>query len=561
MEKSAKRSWPWLLVIILVVLYSFGKVRLGLHWDELTAIEEGIMIQKGAHFISEDWSPLQFTAFVLAPLAALWKAWVGSYTGIILALRYLYLFLQLAIAVYLYFSLKTAYGQKEAYLVSLMHYLYFFNWTTITYKSMLYMGGIVAIISILNYCGSKKTRYLILAGVASIYMVLGYPHSLLVCAGFCLAIWKLAGAQRKKALWTYVACCMAIGVSLLLYILIQCGGVAQLLAGITGILSDENHAGGLLPNVRKLVVPIVLLFILENGVAMCVEKVLSRWEGLEKRKGILWSGAFLAGLACVCLARIRTAGPSRFWYIFLTVFLLTPHFLGKDFLRKNRREFYLFTLPSVFMMLSIVMATNQGIAIVSYGTIWGLMGLVLAIYSNTSPRNYRPVAAYILAAMGVMFVLFVPDMAGGSANIFWKREMITAGSAQGIYVEAATKERYDLICDMVGKYAAADDRLLIVSEPDMAAGFMSTDAMEATFAPNYVNPTTARYVAFYEAHPHRAPNVILLDKEFTRQFAEDFDTYLASSPLGEYISENFGLENRIEDGKFVIYRKDRAEIP
>lgn len=399
MLKSAKHKWIYLLIAVLAVGYSFWKAKLGLHWDELTAIEEGVMIQKGARFISEDWAPLQLTAIILAPLAALWNAWCGSYTGIVLTLRYMYLLMQLGIAVYIFNSIKNEYGQKGAYLVSLMHYLFFYNWTTINYKSMLYMGGIVTIISIFNYCKRKKTGYLILASIASMYMIIGYPHAVLICAAFCLAIWKLAGTEKKKALSVYVVCCMILGMILFLYLLVQCGGIQQLSVGITGILSDEYHTDGLWAKVYKHIVPIIILSISEGVAAYYVEKMLFTQEKLREHKGVIWAGVFFAGVTCICLARTRSAGPSRFWYVFLTVFLLTPHFLGKDFFRKNRKEVYLFTLPSVLMMIAISMATNQGIAIISYGTIWGLMGLVLSI-CNSAPE-YKPVVAYIVAAMSL----------------------------------------------------------------------------------------------------------------------------------------------------------------
>lgn len=558
MIKSAKQKWVYLLIAMIAVGYSLWKARLGLHWDELTAIEEGIMIQKGARFISEDWAPLQLTAMVLAPLAALWKTWFGSYSGIILALRYLYFFLQLAIAVYLYHSLRSEYGKKCAYVVSMMHYLYFYSWTTINYKSMFYMGGIITIISIYNYCKGKKTGYLLLASIASMYMIVGYPHGIVICAAFCLAIWKLAGAEKKKALSVYVACCLVLGIGLLLYLVVQCGGVQQLLLGVSGILSDEYHTEGLWSKAARLIGPIIILFLLEGAAAYCVEKFVFTKGKLGAYKGVLWAGAFVVGVTAICLARIKSAGPSRFWYIFLVLFLLTPHFLGKDFLRRNRKEVYLFIVPTIFMMFAIVLATNQGIAIVAYGTIWGLMGLALAIYSSASA--YKPVVAYLVAALSFVFVIFVPDMEGGGTNIFQHREKITVGSAKGIYADANTKARYDLICDVVSRYVDADDQLLIVADPLMAAGYMYTDAIEATFAPDYVAASTSRYVSFYEKQPHRAPNVIILDEEFINLYAEDMDAYLANSPLGKYIIANFKQENKVVDGKYVIYYAEDGRI-
>lgn len=151
-------------------------------------------------------------------------------------------------------------------------------------------------------------------------------------------------------------------------------------------------------------------------------------------------------------------------------------------------------------------------------------------------------------------------MTGGSANIFWQREEITDGPAKGIYAEIDTKEKYDLMCNVVNSHVDAEDRLLIVSDPFMAAGYMRTDAIEATFAPDYVMAMSNRYVSFYERQPHRAPNVIIIDEEFIKLYIEDLDTYLTNSSLGQYIISNFRKENRVVDGKFVIYYAEDGRV-
>jgi hypothetical protein len=319
--------------------------------------------------------------------------------------------------------------------------------------------------------------------------------------------------------------------------------------GLQGMLSDEGHSESLFRKIARLVLPILGLAVAENLLAYLFDKRLRRNETLERNNGWLYAALFTVILAVVCLLRIQSAGPSRFWYILLAMFLLFPVFLKDVNAEAYQTEIYLFIIPAIVAMLAIVLATNQGIAIVSYGCVWGLMGLVLILRKVSS--EYRQIDTFVIGAMCFMFLFFCPDKAGGSTNIFWQRELITEGSAKGLYAQESTVEEYCSVCDVVEKYANSDEKLLVISDYT-ANAYTNTLAIEATFSPDYVSPWSERYNYFYELYPSQMPSVIILDENYIGNVEE----YLANSPLGEMIHSNYDYENYIRDGRYgIIYEK------
>jgi hypothetical protein len=208
-------------------------------------------------------------------------------------------------------------------------------------------------------------------------------------------------------------------------------------------------------------------------------------------------------------------------------------------------ELYLYIIPSVFAILSVAIGTNQGIAVVAKGCVWGLMGLALVLRKTNS--EYKDVGLFVAATMCFMFIFFVPDASDGSSNILWKREIISDGVAKGIYVQDKTKNDYNSICDVVRRYVGEGDKLLVISK-NMVYAYMNTMAVEATFSPSFCfEPWSERCCTYYELNQGRIPNVIILDEDIVG----DTDEYLENSSLGNFISSNYDVFNN--EGKYWIF--------
>lgn len=198
-QSNIKKAIPIIFAFFLTFTYII-KIHFGLHWDESLSIAVGDMVTKGNHFISENWSTLQFTGLFLYPFVRIFHLFSSSTDGMILYFRYLFILLQILVSLYTYFTIKRTFSKNKAILISFAGFLFFYNWTTLNYKAFLYWFTWICILSILNYLTEYKMRYILLSAVSLSACVISYIGAIVLFIPCCLALYKLDLEQHKKAL-------------------------------------------------------------------------------------------------------------------------------------------------------------------------------------------------------------------------------------------------------------------------------------------------------------------------------------------------------------------------
>ena len=541
-----------ILLLVMLAGYTIWHLPYGMHLDELLFLNYGVSATKGMHLITENYSPYQLCEIIQYPFVKLFRLLRGDFTGIALYMRYVYTGIQIVLAVYIYCSLRKKSGHL-AMMLALLHYLYRYHWPTINYKALLYWGTLILAISLYNYHRTDQKRFVIIAAIGLIISVFGNPFAVMLYVAAVVSLIGLKGRKARIPIILMTGICMAAAVVLILSLGFS-NGWDHFCSCLPYLFDDGTSTHRLMSSHRliRLIFPIMGIAVAENGLAFGLDRLAAR-----RGKKIPWDHVlfwfYFVLLLAICFARIRSAGPSRFWYILLSIFLLSPFFYSRSEMAvSDKREiFWLTTCPSCFMIVAVIMSTNQGIAIVAYACILGLFGIFM-LYEGREDKGGVGVGVcrLILGMMLFMFLLFVPE--DGSANILQHRTLIEEGPLRGIYVTGELEERNKQICSAVSRQTRETDRLLIIGDArESLIGLMYTTGgfgdKPGGFDWDREAVASGRQLLLYEMSPAYIPTVVIVDDQYL-----DRNPWVLDTGIWRYVEDHYAQTGI--DGKYRIMR-------
>lgn len=537
---NIRKFIPVFFALFLTFTYII-KIRFGLHADEVLSIAIGDMIANNHHFISENWSTLQFTGLFLYPFVRIFQLFSSSNDGIILYFRYVFILIQIIVSLYTYFTIKRSFSKNKAILISLASFLFYYNWTTLNYKAFLYWFSWICILSIMNYLAEYKLRYILLSAVSLSACVLSYPGAIVLFIPCCLALFELDLTGRKKSIAAFCCTCITCAIITIIPIIANCG-FSNFFNGIHQIVAADRYQEGLFHKLLRVSLPILVLIVIITCFLLLINRCLKHFNKSITMDTIITILGILV-FTTLCMVRIQTITPSRVWYCLLLIFSTLPFFLHSEKMHNKITNMiqYLFLFPSLFMILAINISSNQGIAIASYGCIIGLYGILLL------QRKNSPLTLLIMGFFLFTFLYFVPDHNPANSTLFTPREKICSGPAKGIYATVDVKEIHDEVCSITNTYVSSNDRLLILGTNNHnSLGYINSCAEYATYSPFDVSPCTEKLIDFYTMNPHLLPSVILIDKKEPTSFDE-----WSSSNVGTYLLTQTEYDYQ-ESGNYII---------
>ena len=217
----------------------------------------------------------------------------------------------------------------------------------------------------------------------------------------------------------------------------------------------------------------------------------------------------------------------------------------------------LFFEVSAWTIAGIALVSNQGIAIIAYGSIFGLIGACVALLDEENGvKHGRPdiLAGCLLLAMLVCTAVFIADenMTYEGSNVFQHRERIGDGAGRGLYVTAYTGEEHDAMCRTARSFAREGDRMLIIADYFHPIGTMSADVEEAMPAGYKMESflSTSAGADYCARFPERSPTVVLVDTTYTGEF----ETWWKTSAFARWMDERFERVSETPDGRWVVFR-------
>lgn len=551
MAKARFRRYPLLMAALTLLL--IWRSRLGLFHDEVQLINLGKLLADGDSFVQ--FTGMGMSHYLIWPLMALFHRLAGSYDGVFLYLRYWFVLIQLLISIYTYTTCRLFWSEKQAAGASVLSLLFIFNFCSITYKATLFWFTMLTVLFLLRWEKTRKTRYLILSALALSADVLGYPPytALLIIPVTRLLLKDRACARRTiTVFWgTCAICALAfLGPILLRYPLPQI---------LDAYFAESIYTNtGIGPAAEKIGFAAAVFLAAEAAIR------LGKRSGLFASRSVpLWKAlSVLLWIALIAMIAVKpqSAQASRFWYVFLGAYLIAAALRRHELLRVSHAPLVdiLFFEVSAWTIVGIALISNQGMAIVAYGSIFGLIGACIALLDGDNGVRYgRPgiLAGCLVLAMLVCATVFIADenMNYESSNVFQHRERIADGAGKGLYVTAYTMEKHDTLCRTARGCAREGDRMFIISDLMHPVGTMSADVVEAMPAgykmESYLN--TSAGVDYCARFPELAPTVVLVDTSCTGEF----ETWRETSVFVRWMADRFERESETPDGRWIVFRR------
>lgn len=534
-----------------LTLLVIWKIHLGLFHDEVQVVNLGKLLVEGDTFIQ--FTGLGMSHYLLWPLMAAYHRIVGSYDGVFLYVRFWYVLIQLLISIYTYTTIKLFWSEKQATAASCLAMLFVFNFYSISYKTALFWCTMMTVLLLLRWEKTRKTRYLILSALALSADVLGYPPfpAFLLIPVTRLLLRDRSSARRTIAIFWGTCAVSALAFLLSIFLRYPISDVMNVYVG-----EDIYKTSFFGPAAVKTGEIAVIWLVMEAAVRIGEKRGLLVSYGSR-----LWDALivlFWCALIGIIALKPWSAQASRFWYVFLGVyvFAVVLHRHGLLRIRHGQLVDILFYEVSAWTMLGIALISDQGIAIVAYGAVFGLIGACISLLDGDNDRfgRSRALAGSILLAMLICAAVFVADenMNHESSNIFQHREKMTDSAGKGLYVSAYTRQRFDPLAQAARKCTDSGDRLFIISDVLFPFGPMSADVVEAI--PRGYQMDSYSYsskgIEYCARFPERAPTVVLVDREYVG----DAEAWMEKAALGQWIKEHFEPDPLTSDGRWIVLR-------
>lgn len=546
------RKLRYPLLMAALTLFLIWRIHLGLFHDEVQIVNLGKLLVEGDSFVQ--FTGLGMSHYLLWPLMAAYHRIVGSYDGVFLYLRCWYVLIQLLISIYTYTTIKLFWSEKQATAASCLAMLFVFNYYSITYKTALFWCTMLTVLLLLRYEKTRKTRYLFLSALALSADVLGYPPvpALLIIPVTRFLLRDRASARRTIALYWGTCAVAALAFLLSIFLRYPLADVMNVYVG-----RDIYKTSFFGPAAVKMGKIAVIWLAMEAAVRIGEKRGLFAsygrrlWDALNI---LLWCA--LIGIVAL---KLRSAQASRFWYVFLGVYVFAVVLRRHGLLRIRHGQLVdiLFYEVSAWTILGIALISDQSVAIVAYGAVFGLIGACMALLDEDNSRFGRSqaLAGSILLAMLICATVFVSDEISvlASSNIFQHREKMTDSAGKGLYVTAYTLQCYDPLAQAARRCTDSDDRLFIVSDILFPFGPMSADVVEAIPCgyqmDSYLN--TSKGIEYCARFPERSPTVVLVDTSYTGEL----EAWRESSVFARWMVERFERESETPDGRWVVFRR------
>lgn len=558
--------------------------------DEAYAIAQSYRYAIGDHMFSEMWEPHQMSSFG-ATLFIVPFLWItgGDTTGIVLYLRVVGTVIHLLLGLWLFLATRRRIGSTGALLAMLAHINFLPKWIVVPeFELMQYWSVCALFICILqwqekNACTlenktSKKLRkedfYLIFGGIAMFVSLLTYPTMILLYPVYVLAFYRLnVGEMREKwrGIFLFTVPALVLGILYLIYLGTYMS-IAEFAKYIGYVFMDGSHSVSL--GMRMLgygqeLLAFLELLIIPVFIGVILAVLLSK-KGLFRDKSRKRSALF--GMLSITLILLMIhmwdsvfSDKNQFYmyfrYLWIVIVGLAAYRLFRRENGENSVYIYAGIIPGLVGVLASLLVTNMTLEIalarVYIGVIATIFLLKDVIFEQVNTEKCLKVLSYVtmlalLTGLLVSKLILVRFTGCIPATIRAPFERVADGPAKGLWVREEMAWQYNDNYRVMNECIQPGDKLLYFGCENLYYLYVE----DIVFATPSVQGTTVFdevFLQYYEEHPERMPNVVIVDKLFPQ------------NPYYRYSEENIALENWIakefsdadveESDCFVILRK------
>lgn len=535
------------------------KLHYGMYYDEPFLIAQAECFSRNIEFFRDSWSVFQFAGVIIAPLSYLYRFFVGSNDGIIYFFRVIWLIMQNLLALYAYAILVKAeipncegecikVSKSVAACISACLYFYFAYFYSVNYKTLAFWGCSFIVLLLVDSYRKLTLLKMIFHGIILSLATLSYESTAIMLIPILLCLVYISKAKKLKpgkyisgVIFTCIVCAgIFVG-----YVVIKIG-FEDFVQYFPKFLGYEGYGQNIFLKIGKHIIFYVAAFVVNYVLIQAYEKCLKERFMLSR---VIFIYLFII-VAVIMFARPQTITISRVHYVMCIIFTLCIVMIMKyTCVAQKRYYMYLYIIPTFFYVLSIAIATYQGIAVSSMGCI--LTIIPLCLISLKEQLNMKGVIGLVTVMMTAVGLIVVPCVYTTNLTVFHHTEEITDGPAKGTRpLDGYVNEDISEWQEMVDKYVDDTDKPLMLGNEYYSVGYLySTVSEYGTYSPGYIFLDSDRLVDFWQVNIERQPTVAIIK---TVDLPCDFDEFLSDYSIGVFLDNYF--DSWEMDGKYAIAR-------
>lgn len=556
-------------IMIMVAGILFWRAKYGFIWsDEPYYFETAYRFMQGDKPIINDWYTAQIYSVILVPYMRLMRFILGEgFTGLFLISRYLYVFIQLLVGIICYRVFSKS-SKIAALIGSIVFMLYCrANICTISYYSVCSASLCVALMLAYNevvYANMEGTKLKdkCLFIKVSIWILIGILWGIAIICNPYLAIlyivyylFLIIYIFRMKNNYGY-APVMLIGTAvigfLFIYYVLRDVQVADIITGITYVMSDEAYygSGSILYKFFSGFLYIAyrfrytILFSIISAAALVVINRKRKLNSISFKTDAKYSLLLLV-LNTVILA-LDVLLPAHSAYTMgtcmaaLAVWGIQVYLISD---KEYRALFAMMYIPGILAALLMAAAsdtrfsaTTQGLMIAAVASVIIGIGILRCAKIKYAELlrigNRKRIACIFLTA--ICIILLGTSFYDRIFLVYRDREIgqlseeLQEGPAKGIITTNECEKRYDSVWDTVSRISRAEGNLYIMNFCPWA--YLATSMRCSPYTAWRIMPDMDDTMgqSYYEVHPDKFPDIVL-------RLANEYTEY------GENVIDNDGI--------------------
>lgn len=572
--------------IILLTLLGFIKaIFVSLDIDESYAVAQSYRLACGDKLFADMWESHQLSAFLGAVFIKPYLMLFGTADYLVIYLRIIGILIHAGLGAWLYRIIKPEFGEKVSFLMLFLHLNFLPKWVQVPeFEVMHYWFLLAAFLLLYSYFLQEKGSSWrpAAAGACLVGSMMSYPTMILLypvyLAGLCVMERMKHTAKGKQmlrsSLWFTIGA-GATGVGFLAY-LFSYQTLEELVRNISYIFLDESHTtnsgaekwqdyGEQFGEIALRYLNYVLVIVAVMAVIFLLTMLIS---GMKKKspkqfftkKNLEFAGLAVLILVPVCLQVSQIWGclfqDENQFHLLVRFFaaILPGLYLGIRHHRKYALFLYLCILPAFASLPAVLIITNMDVNVACAKMFPGVLGSLLILFAHLKEKSgecepeqvgsivlkLEKVLTYVLS-LGLLAGFFVCRLilirVSGCLPITVKAplEKMNAGPEKGIYVLQEQAEIWNENYAVIEEVVDADDKMLYIGAENLiypAAGcVISSPSTQGTTIFNDM------FLYYYEEHPERLPNLVVIDKTFGTNPAYGY--FSDSGMILGWIEENF----------------------
>ena len=561
MKMKIKNNYIDIIIIVLIIIASIFKIKVGIDNDEGYIISLGARFLQGDHLFKEVWDLYQTCTLPIVFFMNIYKFFTGGLIGVAIFLRTITTIIQISVAILYYYILKPYYKNTKwvCYIIALI---------TPRFSQNLCYGfcgftGILLCIIIIFYISknidkiskAKLVVFSILSALSLSEAVLGYPTFALTFIP--ISIFLLSNIIKNKnyfKLFLYITVtCLLCATVYILFVLQNVTFDEMLHNFFYGMMSDESHNGGnMISSAIRVITYIrsdhIMVGYLNTIFALILLLFINKIKLFNIKINLLLSLLFVSSLAFILMnvTGLRYSGPLGMnlrWLLFaLASFTLYFKY------RADHEMFWLFGIVGIVMFFAVTLVTNLGLAATSSFLMITVLGAILLFGEE---KNITPVIQNIILFVFIFSLImtkgFTVRINGcGPANILEKREVIDFGVLKDIYEYPSNVKRDIEINQEFNERTTNDDLVLIMTNEPIYNLFGDFKFTGLTIVPDHVY--SERWVSYYRDYDYGFPTKVFIDKAlFT------WDDLSQNNPLIKYLINYMKPDSFYESNNFYSF--------